>query len=204
VAALALTLSAALALSGCGVVDGTFPATSACPAEPRAAGTLPELEALLPRGMIERSPDRVDSGWNCLESSLGTYVAHGVTRIQFAGATWEQGEGGDGTVVAILASGPSDPPLQAAWVEEFYETGARGGRNIENIETRRGALGGAGEVWRLDALNSLSLQTIVVWPAAPYVRVVIVATQVAPDASRAEHDERVELAVEVATAVPLE
>jgi hypothetical protein len=182
----------------------TFPATSSCPSEPRAAGTLPELESRLPTQLVvqgpdgepvDRAPDTVDSGWTCLEESLATYADHGVTRLEFAGATWDQGDG-NGTVAAVLASSASDPPLQAAWVEEFYETTARAGRRVENVETRRMPFAGVGDTWRLDALNDLSFQTIVVWPDDPVVRVVIVASTVGPGASRAAHDEAVRLAVQ--------
>ena len=185
-------------------VDGTFPATSACPSEPRAQGTLPELESLVPTQLVvqgpdgevvDRAPDTVDSGWTCLEENLATYAAHGVTRLEFAGATWDEGNG-NGTVAAVFATPASDPNLQAAWVEEFYEASARAGRNVENVETRRMPFAGVGPAWRLDALNNLSLQTIVVWPDAPVVRVVIVASTVDPGASRAAHDEAVRLAVE--------
>jgi hypothetical protein len=177
-------------------------ATAGCAADHRAAGALPQLEALLPRGMIERSPDSVDSGWNCTAEALGTYATHGIHELRFSGATWDNGSG-DATVAAILTTRPGDPALQAAWVEEFYETGARAARHTENIETSRPSMPGAGQVFRLDTLNGLSLQTVVVWPAATTVRVVIVATTVGPDASRADHDQRVATAVEVAAAVPV-
>lgn len=197
-AAIALTLAA----TACGTFDPTFPATSTCPNEVTAAGTFPDLEGLLPRGMIERSPDELDSGWHCTTQTLGTYSAHGVRELRFAGATWDHGEG-DATVAAVFTTGPGEPPLQPAWVEEFYQLGALSGRRIENVETGRPSIGDAGPVWRLDALNDLSLQTIVVWPAGQVVRVVIVATQVAPGASREDHEQRVEIAVDVAHAVPV-
>ena len=174
-----------------------------CTADHRAAGALPELEALLPLGMIERSPDSVDSGLNCTSAALGSYVGHGVRELRFAGATWDQGNG-DATVAAILATRPvGQPALETAWVEEFYTAGAVAGRHTGDVKTSRPAMRGAGQVFRLEAINNLSLQTVVVWPAAPYTRVVIVATTVEPGASRAEHDQRVEIAVEVAAAVPV-
>jgi hypothetical protein len=197
-----VAMALAFAAGACGTLDPPFPATSACPNEARAAGTFPDLEALLPRGMIERSPDEVDSGWHCTAETLGTYAAHGVRELRYAGATWDNGEG-DATVVAVFTTRPEEPPLQSAWVEEFYELGALSGRRIENVETSRPSIGEAGPVWRLDALNDLSLQTIVVWPAGRFVRVVIVATQVGPGASRADHDQRVVIAVDVAHAVPV-
>jgi len=58
-------------------------------------------------------------------------------------------------------------------------------------------------VFRLETVNDLSLQTVVIWPAGQLVRVVIVATTIRPDASRAAHDERVAIAVEVAAGVPV-
>jgi hypothetical protein len=152
--------------------------------------------------MIERSPDLVDSGWSCSADALATYAAHGVTQLRFAGATWNQGRS-DGTVVAILVTRAPDPPLEAAWVEEFYETGARRSTKTENIEVTRPTMGGAGTVYRLETLNDLSLQTVVIWPEAPYVHVVIVATEVAPGASRDAHNQRVDIAVDVAAGVPI-
>jgi hypothetical protein len=61
---------------------------------------------------------------------------------------------------------------------------------------------GAGTVFRLETLNNLSLQTVVVWPDGADVWVVIVATTVDPNASRAAHDQRVEAAVAAAAAMP--
>ena len=191
----------AFGILGC-TVGGAFPATSDCPSEPRAAGTMPDLEAQLPKELIAlgsndppRAPTTVDSGWSCLDKSLGTYAAHGVERLEFAGATWDEGRG-NATVTAIVRTPTSDPPLEAAWVEEFYETSARATQRVSNIETVRSNMAGAGAVWRMDALNDLSLQTIVVWPADAGVHVVIVASTVEPGASRDAHDLRVEAAVD--------
>lgn len=195
-------IALALAATACGAFDRKFPGTSTCPNEITATGTFPDLEALLPRGMMERSPEELDSGWHCTVQTLGTYSAHGVRELRFAGATWDHGEG-DATVAAVFTAGPGEPSLQPAWVEEFYLQGARSGRRVDNVETSRPILGAAEAVWRLDALNDLSLQTIVVWPAGQVVRVVIVATRVEPGASREDHDERVRIAVEVAAAVPV-
>ena len=196
---IALALFAAVA-GGC-VSNSPSPAASEC-LDKRAPGAVPDLEALLPRGMIERSPDVLDSGVNCSLRSLGTYASHGIAALRFAGATWDQG-GGDATVVAILQTADTGPVLEAAWVEEFYETGARASSKTENIEITRPTMSGVGEVYRLETLNDLSLQTVVIWPAEPRVHVVIVATTVTPDASRGEHNQLVEIAVEVAAGVPI-
>ena len=194
-----MALALGVGLAAC--MGGAFPATSACPAEPREAGVLPDLEALLPSELSGRARDTLDSGWNCLSQTLGTYASHGVTRLEYAGATWDDGDG-DGAVTAVFETAATDPGLQAAWVEEFYETGARASRTIENVEISRPELAGPGAVWRLDALNNLSLQTIVAWPHGDHVHVVLVASTVDPGASRDAHDARVDAAVATAAAVP--
>jgi hypothetical protein len=193
-----MSLAIGLGLAAC--TGGEFPATSTCPEEPREAGVLAALEALLPTELSGRAPDTLDSGWNCLSSTLGSYASHGVTRLEFAGATWDAGNG-EGAVAAVFKAAGTDPPLQTAWVEEFYEAGARTSRSVDNVETARVQMGAAGDVWRLDALNNLSLQTIVVWPHGDHVHAVLVASTVEPGASRDEHNALVEAAVAAAAAV---
>jgi hypothetical protein len=195
-----VVLAAGTLLAACANVDGTFPATSACPEEARAAGALPDLEGLVPRDVAGQAPSTVDSGWNCLPSTLGTYASHGVTRLEFGGATWDEGDG-NGAVAAVFRTGPADPRLEGPWVEESYEQGARASRGVENVETRRLQMRAAGDVWRLDALNRLSLQTIVVWPHGEHVHVVLVASTVEPGASRDVHETRLEAAVAAAAQV---
>jgi hypothetical protein len=181
----------------------SVPTGGACATDiPRAPRTFPDLEALLPLGMIEASPTTLDSGANCTRASLASYIGHGVGELRFAGATWDYG-GGEATVVAIFTTPAGQPALEAAWVEEFYTAGAVAGRTIDDVKTTRPVMRGAGQVFRLEVINNLSLQTVVVWPAGPYVRVVIVATNVEPGAARADHDLRVETAVEVAAAAPV-
>jgi hypothetical protein len=212
--ALALSVGTLLALvlasAACTPSNSASPSALDCPADIKAPGTFPNLEALLPRGMIEASPTTVDSGANCTNASLGSYRDHGIGELQFAGATWDYGNG-NATVAAVLFARPTgnQPALDVAWVEEFYTLGALNGRNTDDITRTRPTMPVAGEVFRLEALNGLSLQTVVIWKAGPaagigqFVRVVIVATTVEPDASRTDHDERVRVAVEVAAGVPV-
>lgn len=199
-----LVVSVIVVVVACG--GSAIPGSSnggSCAGDIRAAGTFPDLEALLPRGMIEASPTTVDSGANCTRAALGSYTSHGIGELRFAGATWDYGDG-EATVVAVFATpAAGQPALEATWVEEFYTAGAVAGRTIDDVRTTRPVMRGAGQVFRLEVINNLSLQTVVIWPAEPYVRVVIVATNVEPNASRADHDQRVEMAVEVAAAVPV-
>ena len=186
----------ALVLQGCGgdLAGGPL---GPCGDDARSAGGFPELEALLPASMAPGAvaPDRVDSGRSCSEMALSTLKTHGVTELRYAGATWEYGQS-EATVVAVLATPNWVPMLEEAWVEEWYEQGARNGKKTDNVETSRPTIGEAGEVFRVDALNDLSLQTVVTWQdPGSLTHVVVVASDVAPGKERAAHDERVELAV---------
>jgi hypothetical protein len=199
VRALAAALAGAvlpLVLAACGGFGPTFTATGPCTADGRASGAYPDLEAKVPRAISGRPATTVDSGRNCSTDALGTLADHGVTEIRFAGATWDEG-GGNGVSIAILAVPEGE--LQAAWAEEFYQAGAEAAKHTEHLETSRPTYPGAGTVFRLDTLNDLSFQTVVVWPDGPMVRVVIVATQVSPSASRSVHDVRVAEAIGAAT-----
>jgi hypothetical protein len=176
-----------------------------CGDDARAAGGFPELEARVPRALGEdaRTPDRVDSGRNCSDATLGTLKSHGVTEMRFAGATWNgTGSSSEGTVVAVLATPDWVPPLEAAWVEEFYESGARSGRKTDNIEVNRRTIESVGDVFWLDVLNDLSFQSVVTWQAEGQTHVVIVATDVAPLKDRATHNAAVADAIYAAAGVP--
>ena len=183
--------------AGCGA--SASPAPGAC-VDTRAPGTNRALEARLPGRLGDLPPTTVDSGAKCSAGALTTLAAHGVTELDFAGATWDAGNGA-ATSIAVLAL-PAGAPLPVAWVEEFYEVGARSGKKTDNIAVSRPTFEGVGSAYRLDALNDLSFQSVVVWPDGPIVRVAIVASPVNPSASRAEHDSRVDAAVQAAAAAP--
>jgi hypothetical protein len=195
-----LVVLLATVAAACGSTPPPTTLGAACLTDTRAPGSFPTLEAVLPRGMIEASPTAVDSGANCTDASLGTYRTRGIRELRFAGATWDYGNG-DATVVAVLEAAPIGVALQSSWVEEFYTTGAVNGRHTGEVKTSRPVMAGAGQVFRLETVNDLSLQTVVLWPAGQRMRVVIVATTIDPDASRVAHDQRVETAVEVAAGI---
>ena len=169
--------------------------TGPCLVDGRAPGSYPELERLIPSSFGGKAPTTLDSGRNCSDKALGSLAAHGVHELRFAGATWDSG-GGAGTSIALLAL--PDARLPIAWVEEFYETGARTASKTDNVTTSRPAFAGVGPTFRVDALNDLSFQSIVVWPDGPRVRVVIVASPVSPSASMAAHDAQLEAAMATA------
>lgn len=192
--ALLLALAAGVAVAGCGLVAGpSFSTDGACVVDGRAPGAYPALEAQIPRTIAGRPATTVDSGRNCSDKALGWFSSnHGVHELRFAGATWDEGNG-SGVSIAVLAL--PDRPLPVTWAEEFYQAGAIAGKHTGNIETSHPTYPGAGTVYRLDTLNDLSFQTVVVWPDGPLARVVIVATQVGPTASKTVHDGRVAEAV---------
>jgi hypothetical protein len=193
---LALILLAGVA--ACGQAGATFSIDGPCLADGRAPGTYPALEARVPRVLEGKPATTVDSGRMCSESSLGSLTTHGVTDLRFAGATWARGNDA-GTSIAVL--GLPSGTLQIGWAEEFYGFGAVTGKKTDNIETSRPSFDTVGETFRIDALNDLSFQSVVVWQDGPLVRVVIVATSVDPGASMAAHDAEIAAAVAAAAAV---
>ena len=198
VLALSTALALALAAAGCTGTAATFDPAGPCVLDGRAPGAYPDLEARLPGLLAGEAPDSVDSGRNCSDGALGSLVSHDLREIRFAGATWDLG-GGRGISSVVFAAALD---LPAAWVAEFYEIGARTAKRTDNIETSRPAFEGAGETWRLDTLNDLSLQSVVTWGDGGIVRVVLVATPAAPDASRQAHDELVAAAVRASVEAP--
>jgi len=189
-----------LAVVACGGSAASFQPDGPCVADGRRAGAYPELEARLPQDLAGDRPTTVDSGRSCTAVALGALASHGLAEIRFAGATWNLGAGAGVTSVVFAEAGGSDLP--AEWVAEFYELGATNAKRTDNIETSRPTFDGVGETWRLDTLNNLSLQTIVTWQDADLVRAVLVATAVAPAATREAHDELVDAAVRASAGLP--
>jgi hypothetical protein len=197
-----VTLAIALTAIACGSPAATFQREGPCDADGRAAGAYPDLEARLPQLLDGAKPTSVDSGRSCTEVALGSLTSHGLDEIRFAGATWNLGGGLGVTSVVFADAGGSDLP--AEWIAEFYGLGARNARRTENIETSRPTFDGAGDTWRLDTLNNLSLQTIVTWQDTGLVRVILVATGVSPAATREAHEELVDAIVRASAAASAE
>lgn len=192
VLALAFVLCAAACQPSAGA---SFQPEGACAIDGRGPGIYPSLEQLLPGGLGEEGPTSVDSGRSCSDQRLSTLKAHGVIDLRYAGATWTP-EGGSSTVIAVFTTPAGSPPLQPAWMAEFYETGARASTKTENIEIGHPTYDQAGAVYQLNTLNDLSFQSVVVWPGDGVVHVVIVATQLEPGGeTRADHDVAVRNAV---------
>jgi len=175
-----------------------FSTDGPCEVDGALPGAYPALEAPLPLEFEGRAADIRNSGRNCTDDALGTLKTHGVDELRFGGATWDFG-GGRAATFAVMAL--PDEPLPVEWIEELYEYGARTGRKTDNVEVTRPTIEGIGPVFKLEVLNDLSLQTIVVWPDGDRVRDLLVSTQVTPSASRADHDAFLTRALAAAAAV---
>ncbi|MEO7663542.1 MAG: hypothetical protein ABIV26_00315 [Candidatus Limnocylindrales bacterium] len=190
-----------LAVAGaCAAPAASFDPAGPCTVDGQAPGAYPDLELDLPTDLQGMAPTSVDSGRSCTEAALGALVSHDLASVEFAGAIWDLGHGAG--VSSVVFARPDRRALPAAWVAEFYEIGARTAKRTENIDASRATFAGAGEAWRLDTLNQLSLQSVVTWQDGDLVRSVLVASAVAPDASRADHDVLVERAVAAAVSAP--
>jgi len=172
-----LLLVAALLVAGCsGGAGATFSPQGPCLADGRASGSYPALEALVPATYDGRGPDRLDSGRNCSPANLATLAGHGVRELRFAGGLWEL----DRTEGITLAVFEADA-LDAAWLAEFYEAGARAGRRTGLIDSTRPTIAGR-PGHRLDTRNGDSRQSVLVWPSADgTVAQVVLAADVSED-----------------------
>ena len=90
---------------------------------------------MVPTTFRGAAPGQLDSGRTCSTDGLTTLKGHGIDELRYAGATWQTGTD-SGLSLATFAT-PARPALRPEWVTEFYETGARNGKNVESVETRR-------------------------------------------------------------------
>jgi hypothetical protein len=186
-----LAAALGLALAGCAPA---FDPTGPCTTDGSVKGAYPELEAAVPTAFRGAPPNELDSGRACTPAGLGTLANHGVTEVRFAGATWEIGS--DSGVSLAVFSNPTGPALEAPWVAEFYETGARSAPKVESVETGELVVSADITGRRVDVLNGESYQTIVVWERNGQIAVALVANAIRTIQTRAAHDEVVRTAVD--------
>jgi len=179
-----IALATAALLAACGPAGPSFVPAGPCVVDGQAEGAYPDLEAAIPTVLRGEPPTHLDSGRTCSATSLGTLVGHRVAELRFAGGLWELGARSGVTIARFTA-----PGLEADWMADFYEAGARSARKTEEIETTRLRIEGR-DAWRLDTLNDESSQTIVVWPADEpgAVWAVLAGNDVREIQSREAHD----------------
>jgi len=187
---LGIALAAALLAAGCGAA---FDPNGPCTTDGSQAGAYPELEAQVPDAFRGTAPGEVDSGRACTKDGLGALGGHGITELRFAGSTWKTGNE-SGVSLAMFRS-ESGPALTRDWLFEFYETGARSGKNVESVTTSDYPVDEVVGGRRLDVLNGESYQTVVVWERGGRVEAAVVADAVREIQTREAHDQVVRDAV---------
>jgi hypothetical protein len=179
-----LALLALIALlAGCGA---KFDPTGPCTTDGSAPGAYPDLESAVPASFRGAAAKDLDSGRACTPGGLGTLAGHGVTEMRFAGGTWSTGTD-SGLSLAVFAA-PTGPALTREWVTEFYESGARSGKNVTSVETSDYAVDGSVTGRRIDVLNGESYQTVVVWELDGRVAVALVADFIREIQTKDAHD----------------
>ena len=102
---------------------------------------------------------------------------------------------GRGVSLAIFTTA-TGPALEPAWLAEFYEAGARTGRNVESVEPSDYSVGGDIAGKRVDVLNGESYQTVIVWPRDGRVAVVLIGSFIRDIQTREAHEGVVRQAVD--------
>ncbi len=181
---------AVLALGGCA---RRFDPSGPCSGDGTASGAYPELEAAVPKTFRGVGPGQLDSGRFCTADALAKLAGHSVKELRFAGGTWSTGTD-SGVSLAVFVD-PAEPPLQADWLADFYETGARSGKNVQKVDRSTYVSGELASGVRIDVLNGESFQTVVVWSQEGRVVVALIADFIREIKNREAHDAVVNEAV---------
>ncbi len=188
---LGLIVVIALSLGACG---SSFDPTGPCSADGSAPRAYPELEAAVPKSYQGTAPKELDSGRSCTATGLGTLASHGVKEVRFAGGTWPTGT--DSGLSLAIFTDASGSVLDPAWIAEFYETGARAGKDVTSVDTTDYPVSGSIRGRRIDVLNGESYQTVVVWQRSGQVAVALVADFIREIQTKEAHDKVVRAAVD--------
>lgn len=195
-----MALAVLALLSGVAVACAApFDPKGPCTADGTAAGAYPDLEAQVPRLFRGTAPSQVDSGRTCTSDGLGTLNGHGIKELRYAGATWTTGTDSGLSLAMFRSEGSA--PLTRDLLIEFYETGARAGKNVQSVETSDYQVDPSTVGRRIDVLNGESFQSVVVWERRGRVETAIVADFIREIQTRAAHDAVVRDAVDAWRAV---
>jgi hypothetical protein len=178
-------------LAGC--AGAAFDPTGPCTSDGSASGAYPDLEAQVPKLFRGGAPSVLDSGRTCTAEGLGTLTGHGVKELRFAGSTWETGSQ-SGLSLAVFTS-PDGSALPTEWLAEFYESGARTGKNVEKVVPSDFEIQPGVSAHRIDVLNGESYQTVIVWPKGGVVAAVLVADFIREIQTKDAHDKVVQEAI---------
>ncbi len=190
-ALLVVAAVAALLFAGCG---SRFDPTGPCTSDGTVPGAFPELESVIPKTFRGGPPRQLDSGRTCSTDGLSTLKGHGIDELRFAGATWETGT--DSGLSLATFSAPGATALRPEWVTEFYETGARVGKNVETVETKPYDVAPGIVGKEVDVLNGELFQSVVVWERDARIEVALIANFIREIQTRDAHDKVVREAVD--------
>jgi hypothetical protein len=181
--AAALLIVLGLVVAGCG---STFDPTGPCTADGSAPGAYPELEAAVPGLFRDAKPSDLDSGRACTPAGLGPLAGHGVKELRFAGGTWSTGT--DSGISLAVFTNTDGPPLDPAWLTEFFESGARAGKNVTSVDTSDYPVAPGVTGRRIDVLNGESYQSIVVWEQDSHVAAALIGNFIREIQTKEAHD----------------
>ena len=177
-----------------GACSAPFDPSGPCRSDGSAKGAYPDLEAQVPTAFRGAAPTEVDSGRACTPDGLGTLAGHGITELRFAGATWSTGTDSGLSLATFRSEGPT--ALTPDWLAEFYETGARAGKNEQSVDASDYQVDQTVTARRLDVLNGESFQSVVVWQRGGRVETAIVADFIREIQTKEAHDAVVREAVD--------
>lgn len=183
VAALVGLLLGGILAAGC---SASFDPSGPCRVDGSAVHAYPDLEAQLPTAFRGTPPSQVDSGRACTPEGLGTLAGHGIGELRFAGATWSTGTDSGVSLATFRSEGTTG--LTRDWLAEFYETGARGGKNVESVDTTDYQVEPSIVARRIDVLNGESFQSVVIWERDGRVETAVVADFIREIQTRDAHD----------------
>lgn len=181
----------ALAVAGCG---SNFDPTGPCTSDGRAPGAYPELELVIPKTFRGGPPRQLDSGRTCSTDGLATLKPHGIDELHYAGAVWDTGDD-SGISLATFRSGGTTA-LRPEWVSEFYETGARNGKNVTSVNTAPYPVAPGISGTKTDVLNDESYQSVVIWERGGRIEIALIADFIREIQTREAHEKVVREAVD--------
>ncbi len=187
----ALLIVAGILAGGCGA---SFDPTGPCTSDGSAPGAYPDLEVKVPTQFNGAKPADLDSGRACTAAGLGTLASHGVKEMRFAGATWSTGSE-SGVSLAVFTD-PIAPPLDSSWMAEFFETGARAGKNVQAVDPAEFAAEGGVTGHRIDVLNGESYQSVLVWQRGDTIAVALVGDAIREIQTKDAHEKMVQAALD--------
>jgi hypothetical protein len=180
----------AVLVGACSKFDPSEPCTS----DGTAPGAYPELEAMVPKLFRDAAPSQLDSGRTCSTDGLTTLKGHGIDELRYAGATWQTGTDSGLSLATFTSFGPT--ALRPEWVTEFYETGARNGKNVDTVDTSDYPVADGITGRKIDVLNNESYQSVIVWERDGRIEVTLVADFIREIQTKAAHEQVVRQAVD--------